>query len=176
MGTIENKINDTFKEKENDFHEISTTLKEKIQTQVGTNANSLKEIQNNVDESLGSFKESENESFSTLLSSIKESFNESLELTDVTVETEYKNTVDYFKTKLFNEMENTTKNFSLFYEQTIDLFDTVISQLSKSKESLEQSKEKLVSGSVSSMSSVAERIEESLHSMTDFLLDTFDKE
>ena len=176
MGTIESKINETFKSKETDFKEISTVLKDKINQQIQTKVDSTQEIKKNVQDSLFNFKESEKESFDHLLGSVKDSFIESIEITDVSLETEYNNTVDYFKNKLFAEMENTTKNFSLFYEQTINLFDTVISQLSKSKESLEQSKEKLVTGSVTAMSSVAEQVEKSLHSMTDFLFDSFDKE
>lgn len=176
MGTIENRINDTFKSKQDDFQEISESLKEKIQTQVQDSQDSSSESQKKIHDALLSFRDTEVFAFDELISSVRDDFIESVELADVKVETEYKNTVDYFKNKLYTEMESATKNADLFYEQSISLFDTVISQLSKSKESLEQSREKLVNGSVKNLSTVAEQMEQSLHSMVDFLFDSFDKE
>ncbi|MFV2015668.1 MAG: hypothetical protein ACC656_09590, partial [Candidatus Heimdallarchaeota archaeon] len=176
MGTIEENIKNIFTTKEDEFKTISANLTETAITHIKDNSEQLDDVKTKFEEKFTSFKAHETNEFKNILNDAKSSFINVVEITDNASSKEFQNTSDFFKNKLFNSINDVTKDFNLFYDQTISLYESLISQLVKSKETLESSKDKLVTGSINNIASIGEQMESSFHSMVDFLKSNFEKD
>ncbi|MHA2363709.1 MAG: hypothetical protein ACXAC7_07110 [Candidatus Hodarchaeales archaeon] len=176
LESLLNKMSRLFDEKTEAFRVLADNFTNNLHENIESNNIDIEESSKTVISSLEGFKTQEKEHLTSILTDIKSSFIESANLVDFKAHEQYKTTMNFFRSKLYQDIENVKGNFHEFYDGSIALLETLISQLNKGKDVLENNREKMINGSINSMGAIGDEMEKSLNQMVDFLQSTYTTE